>query len=300
MNDLTFLTDFADELNLCHFINQNGDLEIRDKNICFHLADMLSGELDAYDRWKLYHDNGIRCVFIYPPDLANEHRVNIYKNILQYHCGLATRIYARNTEVKVYPAVKMKQFFNENNIAGYRNSRTAYVLEDKKTHEPLMCYLIGHSYFGKGNYDCEIARGACKLGISVVGGASKLWKYIIQNNPDIKSIVYYCDRRQYDQRSISHLMDSDAMNGLGKVYMLQGGKSFVNYWINDTYYNGKIWHKAGEFKNREPGKHKFVMEAIHNGDCISVYNPGSFVNIFVRSGYKLDGLKVVPDSDFNS
>lgn len=295
IEDLQFLIDTAKENNLDYFINSKNDLEIRDKNICFHLADMLSGELDSYNRWKSYHDNGIRCVFIYPPDLDSQYKINIYKNILLYHCGLAKRIYARNTEVKVYPAIKMKQFFNENNIAGYRNSKTAYVLEDKKTHEPLMCYLIGHSYFGKGNYDCEIARGACKMGISVTGGASKLWKHIISDNPDIKSIVYYCDRRQYDQRSISHLMDSDAMKGLGKVYMLNGGPSFVNYWINDTYYNGKIWHRAGEFKNREPSKHKFVMEAIHNGDCISVYNPGSFTNIFVRSGYHLDGLKVVKD-----
>jgi len=52
---------------------------------------------------------------------------------------------------------------------------------------------------------------------------------------------------------------------------------------------------VAEFKNREPSKHKYVMEAIHNGDCISVYNPGSFTNIFVRTGYHLDGMKVVED-----
>lgn len=294
-NELQFLVDTANENNLDHFINDRGDLEIRDKNICFHYADMLSGELDAYDRWKSYHSEHIRCVFIYPPDLTSVYKINIYKNILLYHCGLAKRVYARNTEVKVYPAVKMKQFFEENNIAGYRGAKTAYVLEDKKTHEPLMCYLIGHAYFGKGKYDCEIARGACKMGISVVGGASKLWKHIIQDNPDIKSIVYYCDRRQYDQRSITHLMDSSAMSNLGRVYMFNGGKSFVNYWINDTYYNGKIWHKAGEFKNREPARHKFVMEAIHNGDCVSVFNPGSFVNIFVRVGWRLENMRVVKD-----
>lgn len=295
MDDLKFLKELADEYNLSYFINEKGDLEIIGKNICFHLADMLSGERDAYDRWKSYHDVCVRCVFVYPPDLNNPNRVNVYKNILLYHCGFAKHIYARNTVVKVYPAKNMKRFFEENNIAGYRNSKTAYVLEDKITGEPYMCYLIGHSYFGKGNYDCEIARGACKLGYQIVGGASKLWKHIIQNNPDIKSIVYYCDRRQYDQRSISHLMDSDAMKGLGRVYMLKGGESFVNYWINDTFFNNKLWHHAGEYKNREPMRHKAVMEAIHNGDCISVYNPGSFVNVFVRAGYHLEGLKVVKD-----
>ena len=85
------------------------------------------------------------------------------------------------------------------------------------------------------------------------------------------------------------------MSGLGHVYMFNGGKSFVNYWINDTYCDGRLWHRAGEFKNREPRKHSAVMEAIRNGDCISVYNPGSFVNIFVRTGYHLENLKVVED-----
>lgn len=296
LKELKFLIDVAEEHNLEYFINDKKDLEIKDKNLCFHLADMTSAELDSSDRCNSYHNLGIRCVFIYPPDLKNQNRVNVYKNILLYHCGFAKRIHARKTVFKKYPAIAMKKFFNENNIAGYRNAKYAYVLEDKDTGEPYMCYLIGHSYFGKGNYDCEIARGACKLGSCVVGGASKLWKHIIQDNPEINSIVYYCDRRQYDQRSIGHLMDSEAMNGLGKVYMFGGGKSFVNYWINDTYYNDKIWHHAGDFANREPARHKAVMDAIHRGDCISVYNPGSSVNIFVRKGYHLEGYKVVKDS----
>lgn len=292
---LEFLTDTADKYGLNYFINDCNDLETCDKNICFHLADMLSAELDSFDRWQQYHVKGIRCVFVYPPDLLNQNKVNIYKNILIYHCGFAERIYARNTDIRVYPAIHLKQFFNENNIAGYRNSKIAYVLEDKKTNEPLMCYLVGHSYFGKGNYDCEIARGACKLGVSVTGGASKLWKHIISDNPDINSIVYYVDRRQYDQRSIGHLMDSAAMQDLGSIYHFNGGKSFMNFWLTDTFINGKLWHRAGDFANREPAKHKLVMDAINKGQCISVYNPGAFVNVFVKKGYHLDGLKVNKD-----
>lgn len=295
--DLQFLVDVAEENNLEYFINDKNDLEIKDKSICFHLADMLNGDKDAVERWQSYHDIGKRCVFIYPPYLKNINRVNVYKNILVYHCGLAKRIYARNTVVNVYPAVKMKKFFEENNIEGYRGAKKAYVLEDKKTGEPYMCYLIGHSYFGKGNYDCEIARGACKLGYQIIGGASKLWKHIINDNPDIKSIVYYCDRREYDQRSIGHLMDSSAMTDLGTVHQLKGGPSFMNYWINDTYVDGKLWHKSCDYANREPAKHALVMEAMRNGNCIAVTNPGSYTNIFVRSSYHLEGMKVVPDSN---
>ena len=295
LESLKFLTDIADSNSIEYFVNDKGDLEILNKNLCFHLADMLSGEHDSYDRWLSYHNTSIRCVFVYPPDLINQNRVNVYSNILLYHCGLAKRIYARNTAVKKYPAIKMKKFFEENNIAGYRNATVAYVLEDKKTNEPYMCYLLGHSFFGKGNYDCEIARGACKLGCQIIGGASKLWKHIINDNPNINSIVYYCDRRQYDQRSISHLMDSASMKDLGSVYMLGGGKSFLNYWLCDTYIDDKIWHRAGDYSNREPSRHKLVVNEFNNGNVITVENPGSFTNVFVRSGYHLEGLKVVKD-----
>jgi hypothetical protein len=109
--------------------------------------------------------------------------------------------------------------------------------------------------------------------------------------------VYYCDRREYDQRSIDHLMDSAAMNGLGTVHMLKGGSSFMNYWVNDTYLDGRLWHHAGDYANREPARHKYVMEAMRNGDCISVLNPGSYTNIFTRASYHLEGMKVIKNTD---
>lgn len=295
MKDLSFLKEVADENHLEWFVNEKEDLEIKNKNICFHLADILNGDKDSLERWNYYHNKGTRCVFVYPHYLENKNKVNVYKNILLYHCGCAKKIYARNTTLKIYSALHMKQFFEENNIEGYRNATKAYVLEDKVTGEPYMCYSVGHSYFGKGNYSAEIARGACKLGYQVVGGASKLWKHIIEDNPEFHSIVYYCDRREYDQRSIGHLMDSESMKELGEVHMLKGSTSFMNYWIEDVYLDGRLWHKAGEYKNREPNKNKAVQEAYRTGKCIAVKNPGSFTNVFVKSGYHLEGLKVVKD-----
>ena len=297
VESLEFIKVLADENNLSCFMNDNGDLEITGKSLCFHLADVLGGEKDALDRWKYYHDLGIRCVFVYPSYLKDSNRVNVYKNILIYHCGLAKRVYARNTVVRKYPAIQMKLFFTENNIEGYRNASVAYVLEDKKTGEQYMSYSLGYSYFGKGNYDCEIARGACKLGYQVVGGASKLWKAIINDNPDVKSIVYYCDRREYDQRSIGHLMDGALMTSLGHVHMLAGGTSFMNYWTQDVFLDGRIWHRAGDYANREPAKHSFVRDAMLRGECVQVNNPGSFTNIFVRTGYHLEGMSVVKDDE---
>lgn len=293
MNDLTFLETVAKENNLPYFYNTEGDLEIKDHGIVFHLANLISGEKDSEIRWQEYYDKGIRCVFVYPPYLENPNKVNVYKNILKYHCGIYKKIFARNTVCKVYPALTMKKFFLENNIEGYRNAEKVYVLEDKKSGEPLMMYSLGHAYFGKGAYDAEIARGACKLGIQVIGGASKLWKHILLDNPDIKSIVYYVDRREYTGKSIDHLMDS---TNLGQVYQLKGCPSFMNYWIKDVVGdNGKPWHKAGDYKNREASRNQEVQKAYKRGDVVCVKNPGSYTNVFVRNGYKLEKGKIVED-----
>lgn len=293
--DLEFLKEVADNNNLKYEINEKGDLNIIGKNICFHLADIINGDLDSPERWDYYHNIGIRCVFVYPPYLTNPYKVEVYKNILLYHCGVYKRIYARNTVCKKYPAIQMKGFFLLNNIEGYRVAKTAYVLEDKKTHEPLMSYTVGHSYFGKGNYDAEIARGACKLGVQVIGGASKLWKHILDDNPDIKSIVYYTDRREYDSRSIDHLMDG-CMASLGKVYKLKGGYSFMNYWTRDVANkDGTLWHSKGDYTNREASRNSDVVAAYKSGAAVVVKNPGSFVNIFIRNGFTLNNGKVIED-----
>ena len=300
MNDLDFLIEVAKENNLEYFTNDYGDLEIKDKNLAFHLAKVseYKGENDSVERWTAYYNEGKRCVFVYPPYLQNPNKVNVYKNILRYHCGIVDRrVYARKTKVVVYKALDMKPFFEHNNIEGYRNADKAYTLVDKETNEPLMCYSLGSAYFGKGCYDAEIARGACKLGIQVVGGASKLWKAIMDDNPKVNSIVYYVDRREYDGRSIGHLLDSE--NELGTVYQLKGCPSFLNYWKDDVYNaDGTLWHRAGDYKNREASRNSDVVKAYHEGHAFEVKNPGSFTNIFVRKGFHLaEGTtKVIEDA----
>ena len=93
--------------------------------------------------------------------------------------------------------------------------------------------------------------------------------------------------------SIGHLMDSD-MSGEGKVYQLKGNKSFMNYWVRDVIGdNGKLWHKAGDYKNREASRNQEVQRAYKRGDAICVHNPGSYTNVFVRKGYELKDGKIV-------
>lgn len=192
----------------------------------------------------------------------------VLQNIIKSACGLYDKqIYARKTKVVEFPAKITKPFFDKNNINGYRPSTTTYALVYKDIVNPtvndiLMAYSVGHCYFGKGIYDAEIARGACILGMQVIGGASKLWKYIIQNTM-YNSIVYYVDQNFYDGRSISFLSGASHVT------------SDVSFWN---------WHlDTKQLKNREPSKHSEIMQKRSNGLLWEICNAGTAVNVWKRN-----------------
>jgi hypothetical protein len=261
------------------------DLITRNSSKAFWGMDKITDKT-PFNEWKITNELGIRVINAYEHEIFNENKWQIFKNMITYHCGLATRIFARNTKVVIVDnALSLKKLFLANNIQGYRNAKTGFLLVDKKTEEPLMCYTVGHAFFGKGIYDAEIARGCCitnykntGLGIQVIGGASKLWKTILNyyedktldNQPgQINSIIYYTDSRYYNGKSISHLMDSNALPG--KVETLRACPGFMNYWV-----------ETGLLKNREPMKHKEIMQKMKEGKILVMPNPGVESHCYFR------------------
>lgn len=204
----------------------------------------------------LSKENGIRTINIFEDHFLDHHKLTVLKDIITHANKLTSKkIYARDTVVQIMPALQMKSFFMENNIQVYRNAKTAFVLVAKKDlpkvgikkGQPVMSYTVGFAHFGKGAYDAEIARGACLLGYSVVGGASKLWAAIwdyykdknLDNTPGkVRNIVYYSDNNYYDGKSVSLLKGTE---------LITTTAGFWNYWCEDY-----------RMKNREPMKHKEI------------------------------------------
>ena len=191
----------------------------------------------------------------------------VMKNVITHALGLSKdRVYARNTKVVEFPAAETKRFFDANNINGYRRAKTTYALVPKEMENPttdniLMAYAVGNAYFGKGRYDAEIARGACRLGYTVVGGASKLWRHII-GHTDYGSIIYYTDRNYYDSSSMSFLDD---------VEYVGHSRSFWNYFV-----------ETGELRNRDPGHDREIRQARRDGLVWEVENAGTDAYVWRR------------------
>ncbi|OBY33535.1 hypothetical protein [Mycolicibacter kumamotonensis] len=206
---------------------------------------------------------GVRLIHVWEHLWSQPHKRAIYENMITHALGRTeNRVGARGTRVEKRPAIEMKSFFETNNIQGYRPAKWAYVLVDKNTGMDLMCYTVGQAYFGKGRYDMEIARGACRLGHSVSGGATKLWKAIIADNPKTNSIVYYVDLNHYDGSSVT---------GLPGARFIKNQPSFWN------------WHvRENEVRNREPQRHAEIMAGYANGSVVQVHNAGTAVYVWER------------------
>ena len=127
-----------------------------------------------------------------------------------------------------------------------------------------MAYMMGYPFFGKGKYEWEVIRGATKLGYTVVGGASKIFKYFIENyNP--KNCVYYIDYNYFNGNSLKNLPN---------MKFIKTQISFKNYWINE-----------GRVKNREPKRNSEIKELYRNGDVLQIYNAGTKVYIWEGDTY---------------
>lgn len=226
---------------------------------------LFKSQKQFYDKAMQFKQAGIRLIYIWDWEWFDLRKQKILKNIILNACQKDThRVYARNTYVKVVPAISIKEFFLQNNMQGYRVAKDAVCLYDKKTDELLMAYSIGYAYFGKGKYDLEIARGACKLGYSIVGGSSKLWKYIVEQYAPDKSIVYYVDLNQYNGNSLDKLVEQ-----FPAMKFITGKQSFRNWFVEEQ-----------KMRNRDPKHHAQIKELTDLGLIKVCYNAGSLVYVY--------------------
>lgn len=227
-----------------------------------------------WDKTRMCDERGIRlihawqhCLPTWEGDSGRMGSWPVLQNVIIHALGMTPhRHYARQMRVVEFPAIQTKKFFDENNINGYRNANVTYALVPKNIECPtpddiVMAYAVGRAYFGKGKYDAEIARGACLLGHNVAGGASKLWRYIIDNT-DYQSIVYYTDRNFYQSNSLGFLEN---------VEYVTHQDSFWNYWVDED-----------RLANREPMRHAEIMRKREAGEVWQVNNAGTDVFVWRR------------------
>lgn len=138
---------------------------------------------------------GIQLIHIFEDEWL--YKSNIIKSRIKNLLGLSEKIYARKCEIKVINSNIEKIFLENNHIQGYTPSLFCYGLFYNNELFSIMSFgklriNLGQKESKDGEY--ELLRFCNKIGYSVIGGASKLFKYFVSRQFP-KKIISYADRR---------------------------------------------------------------------------------------------------------
>jgi len=177
------------------------DVYIPFKKIAYEINGLYWHSESASGIGKMYHlkkyksciFNKIRLIHIFENEWI--FKKDIVKSIIRSSLGcVPDKIHARECVIKEVGESDKRDFLDRNHIQGNDQSKIKYGLYYNEELVSLMTF--GVSRFDK-KVAWEIVRYCNKLNTSVVGGASKLFSYFVENHkPD--SIVSYSDTRYFD------------------------------------------------------------------------------------------------------
>lgn len=139
-----------------------------------------------YDKWKLCFDNGIILISIYDFYWNIESKKDILKSKIKHYLGLDKKIFARKTSIKEIDNNVAYDFYSKNHLEGkglsYGSSKSYGLFLDDKL---LMAATVGKIYNQSSKVFKNKLHRICTLkGHTVVGGISKLNKYLSKIYPD--------------------------------------------------------------------------------------------------------------------
>ena len=143
------------------------------------------------DKTNFFTKREIKLIHIWEDDW--DIKSDIIKSQIKNWLGLSNRIWARNCHVKEVTVSDSIEFLNKNHIQGGIGSNLKLGLYYKNELISLMTFdnLEGRKRMTTGNWN--INRFCNKLGSTVVGGASKIFKYFIKNY-EVKRVISYSDK----------------------------------------------------------------------------------------------------------
>lgn len=198
------LVSFIKNLGLSVEFNTDGDILVPERKcaIVFNKTDKI------HEPYFTYH------IFNYEFSSKKEKVEEQLRNILQAN---TKSVYARKCDIREVNAADSRKFLEENHLQGYTPAKANVGLYYNGELVALMTF--GKPRFNK-KYEWELVRFCTKGGMSVVGGASKLFKYFVNNYTPISIISY-----------------SDIAKTRGKIYDILGfsyvGMTAHNYvWVN--------------------------------------------------------------------
>jgi len=227
-------------------INNNElDIYIPDLNIGIEFnglywhSDIFKDKNYHLNKNNFFQEKNIQLITVWEDDWIN--RGDIIKSIIKNKLGkIKNRIYARKCFIKEISSKENMAFCNDNHIQTGIAALIKLGLFYKKELVSVMTFGKNRIILGQGSKEgeYELLRFCNKIDTSVIGGASKLFKYFLKN---------------YNPQKIISYANLDISNG--NIYNILGfqkvGNISLNYW----------WAKDGiKYHRSKFMKHKLVEE----------------------------------------
>ncbi|AEA86403.1 homing endonuclease [Campylobacter phage NCTC12673] len=152
---------------------------------------------------------------------ANKH---IWMSIINNKLGKSEKIMARKCVIKNVSKYDERLFLENNHLQGFAGSSICYGLY---FNNELVCLMS----FGKprftNKYDWELIRLCTKMGLNIIGGASKLLSCFHKNHPG--SLISYSDRLYSDGSVYKQLGFEFSHYSAPGYFYVKGGSTYTRY-----------------------------------------------------------------------
>ena len=210
------------------------NLAIEYNGLYWH-SDLYKNRLYHLNKLKLANSNNIKLIQIFEDEWM--YKQDIVKSRLLNIIGKTpNKLYARKCEIREVESKDSSNFLEQNHIQGKLGAKVKLGLYYDNELVSLMTFGNLRKNLGstskEGSY--ELLRFCNKLNTTVIGGASKLFKYFITNYNPI-NIISYADRRWSE----------------GNLYYNLGFKLLGETKPNYFYTNKRFLKRESRFKYRK-------------------------------------------------
>lgn len=223
------------------------------------------------NKTQICENNGVNLMHIWEDDWL--YKREIVESIILNKLGKSKKIYARKCDLQLLTPNQYREFLNNNHLQGSVNAKYKFGLF--YNNELVSVMGLGKSRTNtnqKKENRLELYRFCNKIGYTVIGGASKLFKYFITNYSDqFDEIITMADYSRYN---------SDLYKRLKFEPLHLSG---INYWwvINRKRENRYNWAKHVLVKLGYD-KDKTEVEIMHSLKHYRIYDCGSLVYLYKK------------------
>lgn len=166
------------------------DIGIEVNGVYWHSDHFVSSDYH-YEKTMMAKRKGIQLLHFWEHELSRNW--NLCISMIKSRIGFSKRLFARKLEIYEPSSNEAREFLSLNHLQGFCGSKVYVSLRSKRTNKIACLMSFSKPRFNK-KYEWELVRFANHLGITVVGGASRLLSWFTKTYSPT-SLVSYANLR---------------------------------------------------------------------------------------------------------